>query len=88
MLLSNTPVKSENFNLSDPAKGQMMFHMASVIKKSLCSHIRPEVRLEACDFVRLTEEESKCFVQALLHPAAPNAKLRAAFGRYRAIIAA
>lgn len=39
--------------------------------------------LEDHRIARLTEEESKGFVQALLHPAAPNARLRAAFGRYR-----
>jgi len=32
---------------------------------------------------RLTADESTNFVQALLTPAAPNAALRAAFGRYR-----
>ena len=32
---------------------------------------------------RLTDEETHTFVRALLHPAAPNARLRAAFGRYR-----
>ena len=35
---------------------------------------------------RLNVQESKSFVEALLHPAAPNAKLRAAFGRYRRAI--
>jgi uncharacterized protein (DUF1778 family) len=44
--------------------------------------------LEDHRLARLTEEESKCFVQAVLHPAAPNAKLRAAFARYREITAA
>lgn len=33
--------------------------------------------------VRLSGEESANFVQALLAPPAPNAALRAAFGRYR-----
>lgn len=32
---------------------------------------------------KLTADESADFVQALLAPAAPNAALRSAFGRYR-----
>jgi len=32
---------------------------------------------------KLTADESTNFVQALLAPAAPNAALRSAFGRYR-----
>ncbi|MBM3873625.1 MAG: DUF1778 domain-containing protein [Verrucomicrobia bacterium] len=33
---------------------------------------------------RLSDEESRSFVRSLLEPPAPNAELRAAFGRYRA----
>jgi uncharacterized protein (DUF1778 family) len=39
--------------------------------------------IEEHDQARLTADESTNFVQALLAPAAPNAALRAAFGRYR-----
>ena len=59
-------------------KSFLIFSLQSSASKALEEH-----RL-----ARLTEEESRGFVEALLHPAAPNAKLRAAFGRYREITAA
>lgn len=114
--------------LARPGKLPDDVSMATLTKKRLRSHARPDVRLEARvsrDFkrtlqhaaavtghktlksflifslqssvskaledhrlARLTEQESKSFVQALLHPDAPNAKLRAAFGRYREVTAA
>lgn len=40
--------------------------------------------IEEHRLARLSDEESQDFVQALLNPPAPNAELRAAFGRYRA----
>jgi uncharacterized protein (DUF1778 family) len=39
--------------------------------------------LEEHQQAKLTADETKDFVQALLAPAAPNAALKAAFGRYR-----
>jgi uncharacterized protein (DUF1778 family) len=59
-------------------KSFVIFSLQSSASKALEDH-----RL-----ARLTEQESKSFVRALLHPDAPNAKLRAAFGRYREITAA
>jgi uncharacterized protein (DUF1778 family) len=59
-------------------KSFLIFSLQSSASKALEDH-----RL-----ARLTEQESKSFVQALLRPAPPNAKLRAAFGRYREVTAA
>ena len=39
--------------------------------------------IEEHQSAKLTADESKNFVDALLAPAAPNAALRAAFGRYQ-----
>ena len=51
--------------------------MMHTLQTSACKVIEEHQR------AKLTADESKNFVDALLAPAAPNAALRAAFGRYQ-----
>jgi uncharacterized protein (DUF1778 family) len=44
--------------------------------------------LQDLQTIRLNAEESQAFARALLEPAEPNARLRAAAERYKAVIAA
>jgi uncharacterized protein (DUF1778 family) len=64
-------------------------HAAQLAGRSLTDFVLESVRKSAHEtileheVIRLSANESRAFVRALVHPPKPNAKLRAAFASYR-----
>jgi uncharacterized protein (DUF1778 family) len=95
MPASTAKSKTERLEARINAKQKELFKQAAEIQAQSLTDFVVSSALEAAkkiihqhEMLELTARDQKVFVQALLNPPKPNAKLRRAAKRYRAVVRA
>ncbi len=93
MSVATTESKRERLEARvTPEQKALLQHAAALEGRSLTDFILSSIQtaaqaaIEKHERLTLTARDSAAFVEALLHPTAPNARLRAAVERHRALI--